>query len=95
MLLRDVTAGIPGFFQPCDQGGFSGTTRSNNTNQRSGTWRLHIISCSSDVPEIRNVASMIDDLLIRLHQAAQLLGPAEYGKRIARMQRPRIGGVHF
>src|SRR5215212_7084817 len=41
MFLRDMTAEISIIFKPCHQRRLTRTAGSNNTNNRSITWRLH------------------------------------------------------
>lgn len=89
VFLRDVTTRIAMLFKPCDQRGFARAAGSNNTNQRSITWRLH----KNFVVTTEVVTT--DELMIILHQPAELFGPAEHCQRITGMKWARICGMHF
>ena len=55
MFLRDMTATIAAFFQPCDKCGFSRATRSNNANQKIFLRVTHYRASDDLTPRVRQV----------------------------------------
>ena len=94
VFLRDMAADIAIRFQACDERGFARTTRSNNTDKRFVTWRLHVWWVGLAARQL-GLSGYQPDLLIILHKLTELLRTAQHSQGITGVDRARVGGVHL
>src|SRR6266498_591555 len=109
MFLGNMATPISISFKSCNQGRFTRTAGSNNTDKGCITWRLHknfeVTTSLAPLGQVsRTRASVVVErlksllrfyLLIILHQSAELFRTAQHSKGIARVNWANICGMHF
>ena len=103
MLLRDVTAAIAFRFQSFNERGFPRAAGTHDTDKRSSP----VDQRSSPVDQsffigrvhqslvVTTSVVITPDLLIILHQAAELLRTTQHAERVAGLDRAHIRRMHF